>query len=667
MQVTKRKFLGILRRYNIPRIHLQKIADKNDSPLAWAFKLKGAMPQANDLEHSYRIFGILSGLMKRYENNSHNSVVELNKVDYLILFYASLLHDSSKSTDSAIMQEIKELKQDNHKRKDSIFSKFEKCCRYTSDHAVESAHYLELKRRQRKIRFYGLDNNGIRCLLNIIAFHAVGSIHSCFLPKEKLSCKEIFMCLAFWIADVADGTSERVLAATLVSSKARSQKAKARLGIEKVSVNRDLILWEAKRQTPEVKKASSLSNSELTKHRALIQAFGLPSKIVCPRKTGKMCDDEPGLDINDIFLSNLTLQPSDKRAPLLLSSDTLPGLYEKIVEASSHLRVVGSLSHLNHFGPVVLEVKNVEKDKAEEVKIRSEVNRDIAQIKKYTQIWLDPKQGAEKDFHFGYTHGQRIWRYLYPRYKKDLDQKEFQNWQGSISQFRNVVRILKKEGRDARRAYVIIPNPIIDTIGSYFFHKEEMSPALLAIHFMIDGNNKLSGFGLLRAQELSTFFVVNYFEIKSLIDRLSKNLKKKYPKIRPGRIVMMSAFGYFDPNSVLLDKAGICKKTKSDIETYAQELMNSSYNQEFIQLLNDFADKDYIRIETSWCKFFKGALPRNKKLDRVREGIVKLKRNLDKLEEKRIGEGYTVTHPKIKQGKRKAVKRFIEIALEAIG
>lgn len=658
MATIENRFLGILRSLLIDNSVTRQIKENCDSPLHYASRtVKSAIPRANNIEHSCRVLRNCIDIIRE-------SGLTVDRDSYLLLFYASLLHDTAKSYNTEVMNDIERVLAE----KCRLFS------RRSSDHGIRSAHYIDQKHHSidqefdiKKIKLYGLKDSNIRQLFSIIAFHSSGMMHPCFLPPRKLKSKELLVCLIFWVADVADGACDRALAAQSVDERTQEPKTIARLGVERISTKENTIVWRADKQSSELGQAVFMSNYELSKHRLLLQAFGLPDRIICLQKRQKTPRGEVYIDYNDIISANLCLDVSKRRVPLVISGKTLPEVYEKIVGAFSQISVTETPSARHYFGPVVLEVKDIGHDEADKINIRSETGKNIQLIKKYRDIWLDPTKGAEKEFYFGYTHGQRVWRYLHPALEKDLKVGlEFQEWTGEIDQFKNVLRILKTQGPNARESYVVIPHPMIDNHESDFYRKEEMAPALLAVQFMIEEDNRLSGFALLRAQELSTFFVVNYCEVKRLIEKLVDELKDEIRGIKPGRIAMMTAFGYFAPNTVLLDKPRICKKKEKELETYAVNLDNVSKRREFIELLKEFGKNDYIKIETKWCDDFKKYLPDGPKYGKIKQSVSQCKYSLDLLEKKRSEERYSVTQPEIKQEKEEVIEKLVRVIEEVL-
>lgn len=658
MNAMKNRFVKILRKLPIDKDDaIKQIKNELDSPLNYACRnLDKQMPEGNDLVHSFRV---LENCMKIIAE----SRLEITSNGRLSLFYASLLHDIAKSDNEAIRKEIK----DFLKEKCELFLSEE------SDHGIRSAHYIDKKRDmneiEQRIRPYGLENSEVRSLLNIISFHNSGRMHPCFLPL-KLQREELLLCLIFWLADITDAVSARARIPQSVKRKYRSDKDEARGRVNRALIMKNVIIWRAEDESPELEQAVNMANSELSQHRLLLQVFGLPNRITCLQRRKRTPKEDLHVSHDDIASANLCLDVSERPTPLVLSTNTLHELYEEMVEAFCRKRVTETVSSENCFGPVVLEVKDVENDEAEKTNIRSKTGKNFSLIKEYTETWLNPEPKEADKFYFGYTHGQRIWRYLYPHSGADMnillgDARKFQQLEGKIDQFEHILRILK-EGPEARRAYVVIPHLIIDNPGSDFYIQgEEVAPALIAIQFRIEKEYELSGFALLRAQELSTFFVVNYLEVRSLMEKLIERLKHELPDkfadIRKGRIVMLSAFGYFDPNTVLLDKPQICRLGPIDYERYATRLNESDVRKEFTRLLKDF-NKDYIRIETKWCEKIEDYLKRAKYRQKgvMMQAIQELRRDLDKLEKDRGAGGHSITS-EIRSKKGEAVNKFIEI------
>jgi hypothetical protein len=651
MDVTKNRLVRTLGKFSISRDVIKCIKDEPDSPLNYAFcALNKEMPESNDLDHSCRV---LENCMKIILESGS----KITPNGYLLLFCASLLHDVDKSNNAAIKSEVNDVL----KEKCELFSS-EK-----SDHGIRSAHYIDKKLKSKesgqRITPYGLDSSEVRRLLNIISFHHSGRLHPCFLPP-KLQREELSLCLIFLLADKADASAYRARISQSVSREYRSDKDEARSMVNQTEIKKNVIIWRTDKQCPKLEQAKNMANSELSKHRLLLQASGLPNRIICLQKRKRAPKEDLYVSRNDVISANLCFDVSERpTTPLVLSANTLPELYEKLVEASYKVSVPDELLPQNYFGPVVLEVTDVENDEADKINIRSKTGKNYALIKDYTETWLNPDQEAADKFYFGYTHGQRIWKYIYPCSGDDIDtllsdRKKFKELTGEINQFNHILEILEKP--EARRAYVVIPHLIIDNPESHFYIEEEVAPALIAIQFMIEEDQRLSGFALLRAQELSTFFVVNYLEVKSLVEKLTSALMHKFSNIKAGRIVMLSAFGYFQPNTALLDKPEICQLKPTRYQHYASKLAKSAVRKEFIRLLEEFK-KDFIKIETKWCEEIEKYLKETTYAQKgsIIQAIQELKRDLGKVEEERKARGHSITSD-IRSKKREAVDKFIE-------
>ena len=145
--------------------------------------------------------------------------------------------------------------------------------------------------------------------------------------------------------------------------------------------------------------------------------------------------------------------------------------------------------------------------------------------------------------------------------------------------------------------------------------------------------------------------------------KLIPRLRNKFPNIKAGRIVMLSAFGYFEPYTVLLDKPQICQLTETECQEYVSDLNIRKVREQFIELLQEFK-KDYHKIDTKWCEKVKKYLDeaKYKQKDKVIEAIGKLKEDLDKLEKERGGHSIT---SEIRLRKEETVDQFIEIVKKA--
>ena len=628
---------------SIPRSIWDNIRKREKSPLNYFLKCCGELPVSNGLEHSQRV---LTNCFEIIRNSKLETICK--STDLIVLFYASLLHDIDKINKPRINREIKSVL----KKTCTLFREAE------TGHGIRSAHYIEEKYKSKKIVFYGLRKADINRLFNIICFHSTGSIHSCFLNNPvQLKREEILLYLIFWVADIADGAFYRVEPDLTVKRSLLSNKIKARGKVTKVKIKDNLIIWHVDGITKNLTTAARMENENLSSHRLLLMAFGLPYRLTIVANFEKVEKDDY-LEFSDLISDGLCADVKNRNVALLLSEKTLPDLYEMIVDAFCSVSVSKKLSPSpqNYFGPIILEVRNIDTESDEletKTKIRSETKKTISLIKGYTEQWLKMKQGEEKAFYYGYTHGQRIWRYLYPEKKEDYDDlKDIQKWTGKIDQFENIVKLLKAQKSEARRAYAVIAHPIIDNPMSRVGKKEAMAPALICIQFTIEKGNRLSAFALLRSQELSTWFIVNYFEVKKLITELLNRLKNSITNIKAGRIVMMTALGYFHPNTVLLDRPRICKKGVLDWEDYGEHIEDIDKKKEFIDLLDDFAN-DYIKIETEWCEHFKRYLPKKYIKD-----FTKFKKNLDSLARKVKTKGYSPTTESIRSEKKDIVDEF---------
>lgn len=640
MDITHDNFLSILDLVGVRDSEIEKISNKDDSLLKFFWGTLGTLPEGNQKEHSY-------GVLSRSVELVRRSGIAVSPRDYIILFYASLVHDISKS--ETIELDIQKVLKNECK----LFS-------YKNSHGIQSAHYIARKYKDKEVQFYGLVESDIVQLFNIIAFHETGDMHPCFANSRDITRKELLLSLVFFLADIADGACYRVSATRIMDEQLQPHKTKARLRVKEVSIEGDYIVWWVDRSGKAAQNAADGENKKISRHRALLQAFGLPSEIICLKQEGKIRKKEVCFQRSDTITSELCLAVSPKIASRVLSADTLPELYEKIVRAFYLIQASGNPSHSNYFGPLVLEVTDVEADRAKETLIRSEVVKDMKEIDNYVKLWLDDKKDAETEFYYGYTHGQRIWRYVFPSRPDELGaKKSFHDWRGALNQLDRVVEILKEEGPNARRSYVVIPHPLIDNPRSPFYSPEEIAPSLIAIQFVLEPDNKLSAFALLRSQELSLFFLVNYSEMKALLQRLKEQLSGQdgFKDIRRGRIVMMTPLAYFAPDTPLLDKPRICKMKKEAVDSLIRKIDRTAGCQEFIELLRDF-ERDYIKIETAWCEDFRTALSVVKGFNDIRRGLKVLKESLDSLEEERSKKGNSAAYIREKKGE--AVEKFIK-------
>ncbi len=581
------------------------------SPLAYAAKiLRADIDQANDLDHAFRVFKYSRDLM-RVANEPCSAI------DTLVLFYASLLHDLAKSKNPHVQEDIARCL----KSSCPVFEAQE------SDHGIRSAHYIKHRCDENALALYGLKEPGRVMLYNIVAFHSCGRLNDWFgNGSEGRSRQEVLLCLLFRLADIADGAHYRVEAASTVDQKKLAPKVKARSQVSDVLIRHNHVVWRIKKKTPQVEVAAEMENQRLSQMAVLLQAYGLPSQIVL-EKGGKLITSVRTL-VSDESLSSagLRLGHNHRAGPIVLSGENLPDLYEQIVEAFHGVAVAGVPSAKDYVGPLVLEVRNTVHDDVRATKIRSEVGIDIEKVLTYAKQWLASDPGAARNFYFGYTHGQRIRNYRYP-VLEELYQKPAE-WSGSVNQYEHLLKVLRGEKQNARRAYCTVPNPLIGSLGSKIRDSGQLPPSLIAIHFRIEPCNRLSGFALLRSQELSVFSVLNYLEVKSLARNLLKDLRKKM-KLKPGRVVLMSSLAYFDPSSVLLDKPAVCTVGKAILEHYATKINEAATRHKFADLVREYASRNYLEIEVDWAKEFAVSLPsEHSNLKKASENLVKGLRSL---------------------------------------
>lgn len=316
MDVTKDDFLQILRDLDVPGSEIDNIGKNKDSPLNYCWGTLETLPEGNVPEHSYRVLQRCIELVRRSDLAvSTKDTVSVN--DYLILWYASLLHDIAKSRD--IPEQIKA----NVEAECKLFS-HEK-----SDHGVRSAHHLNQELKKGKMQFYGLDSPAIEQVLNVISFHSSGDMHPCFLGSGELTRKELLFCLAFWLADIADGADYRVPATRTMDNKLQSSKTKARRTVKEVSIEKGYIVWWVKKYDDAARDASDIENKKLSKHRLLLQAFGLPSEIICLEQGMKVPTKEACLQYSDIRASNLCLDVSERVPPWCFQLIPCPNFTKK--------------------------------------------------------------------------------------------------------------------------------------------------------------------------------------------------------------------------------------------------------------------------------------------------------------------------------------------------
>ena len=579
------------------------------SPLNYAFDVLRANTDANDIDHSFRVVQHCKAIADKTGR-------KLSQSDRLVLLYASLLHDISKSSDPAIIREIEELL-----CKSNLLFSDQNC-----DHGVRSAHYVEQKQAD-ALKFFGLRTDGVKLMCNIIAFHSAAILHSPFRANQ-VRPGDIFLCLLFWVADISDADPDRGRAPGTVRKENRPAKVEAREQIKKTIIRRDHIQWVVREENKQVEKAKNLANEDLSKHKLLLQAFGLPSEILIT-KEAKNPSCRATLSNEDLGRCGLSLDLKDRKCPLQISTNTLYEAYESIVEAFQNKLVKGQAQFKHYFGPLLVEIRNIDQDEAEKITVRNNHELNLDKIKEYTKFWLDDGPDAAKRFYFGYTHGQRIHKYMYPKIPNDLRNENFYTWTGKREQFKSVERILGEDKKHARRAYVVIAHPIIDNSNKDdAFHNESIvQPALIAIHFRIEANNKLSAFAFLRSQEMSTFFLVNYFELKKLVEQIAAKLSLKH-----GRIIMTTSLAYFDKDTTLFDMPEICRLDELSIGDFGQNIENMGKREALMGMLREVVSRTFIKTEYKWCSTLKKSLP-NGKCAPLKQAIGEMKGALRQISE----------------------------------
>jgi len=368
---------------------------KNNSAIWFLSAFEDDLSHGNGKNHSLRVLKNVLEIVRKY-----NFVGTLTKVDYLILIYTSLFHDMDKWT--------------NKTHTDGITLVTEKDCCLFSDiedgHGIRGAHYLSDRIKEKELSFPGLGKHEVDQLLEIICFHGAGSLHGCFADYTKPTRKELLLFLLFFVADMADDVFPRVAPDSTAPKKAQSARVRARRLIRNVKFGKISIFLHVDKTSKELKEMIKVENEKLHELSPLLIALGLPFKIDLVLK-GKVVPYR--IDVNNcrINFGAFDLKVVNREQPLVLSSSTLPGLYEKIVRAFYKVKVTGKRTHKDCFGPLVFEVTDVENDKAEKTKLRNTQGKTIKTIKDYTIKWLSDKIGDENDFYFGYTHGQRLKAY----------------------------------------------------------------------------------------------------------------------------------------------------------------------------------------------------------------------------------------------------------------
>lgn len=574
---------------------------KSDGIFAAIMKSLHTLDNENYINHSYTVLRLSFDLLK---NKNDLNISEQDKIN---LFYASLIHDIDKTTNKQILDLC--VPQDRSLLKEI--------------HGFGSASYIQnylrtltiISKSGRKLR-----KSEINKICGLLTFHYLNKIDSKFF-NGKISRKDLFLCLVLWLADNADAYDDRTLCLAIPDNQL-NQKQKARSTIKKIFIKNKLIIWKLER-VPDtetltvLKKACHLTNEEIAKNRALLLAYDLPTKIVIIRKTKEPPENEAIISGKEIFqtgLSNNAKLANDSFI-IHISENSLKKAYEQIRHIFSEIYVKDQPDYNNYVGPLVVEIKNVNGEE-KEFTIFNENQPTIAQLKDYAEKFLQSDKKASKDFYFGYTHGQRIKICTYPRDAGDLKKGEtYLDWESFISQFEPVIESLKSLKEDARRAYVVIANPLYDHPKSKWRidyekvkkEKDYVGPAMLAIHFRIEHGNKISAFSFLRSQEMSTFFLVNYFELKILLEEITIELNRRLKrrgrnKFIVGRIVMLSSLAYFDTKTVLLNKPKIALNDYSILRPILKNLNIASERRNFIRMLEEIRDKSFLVLDYKWCE-----------------------------------------------------------------
>lgn len=607
----------------------------NPGPLTYAHSVTSSViSEGNDYEHSIRVLRLCIGF-SRCLPQRHSLTVR----EKLILVYASLLHDISKSKSDDVSNEINSVLHSSC----HLFSNSQ------DDHGIRSAYYLRHKLETKSLRLPGIGPGMLPRLLSVIAYHNSGIMDNGIGPRPT-GIALVKLCMLFRLADIADGERHRVRAGSTVEPVHAAEKTQARALVDEVKITDSSIIWRVSDDTPALRKAVALANETLGPFAMFLQSFCLPYRIVATHR------GQPITVPAEPPLPGPIATSATRNSELILRADSFAALYEKIVLAMHPLGTDGLVTAAHYCGPVVLEVSNPSLEGVIGTPLRNAYDWTVEDVRRCTQTWLSDRRDDAKEFYFGYTHGQRIYRYLYPDAEKELvDPEKFQlsDWTGEIDQFQECVSALRVGGADTRRAYLSIPHPLIDNHNSKYHKDEEVAPSLLAFHFYVESGNRLSGFALLRSQELSLFSLVNFLETITIMDRLISELRGSIPDLVMGRVVMMSSLAYFDPYTTLLRKPKVCTVGHARIRTLCSNIEQTICADELERLLKEYAAHDYLKTETGWCDWLARYLPRPE----WRAAAETLKTRLEDLGERRTkGEPGTV----IVKEKVKAVEAFLE-------
>jgi len=100
MPEEKKDFIKLINKCNALKSSINGF-QKNQSSIDQAIQNLQTVSEANGVHHSYNVFQSCINLEKLLEK-------KLLKNDFLILFYAALFHDLSKSTNPGIKKQIEE-------------------------------------------------------------------------------------------------------------------------------------------------------------------------------------------------------------------------------------------------------------------------------------------------------------------------------------------------------------------------------------------------------------------------------------------------------------------------------------------------------------------------------------------------------------------------------
>lgn len=420
----------------VRRPTLRSLISGRTAPFAYAQSVTTAdIDEANSIGHSLRVLQLcieLSGLLPE----AH----KLNHEDKLVLTYAALFHDLAKSKSDDVSKEIASVMKSECRLYENS----------KTDHGVRSAYYLRHKMSSGAVHLPGLSDRSRSRLLTVIAYHS-STIYDGVLGEVPPDFTTIRLSVIFRLADIADSERLRAQAASTVSKLVSSGKTRARSSVTKVTVSKSGLVWKVAGDTADVRTALAMANEELEPMSTLLQAMCLPYCIRA--RCGRDWIEEP-VPRRSLPSTETTVGQGDQ---IVLRAKTFPELYEKIVRVMCPLSVESVAASQNYCGPILLVVEDAANDRLEKTVLRNDVGWKYEDVVECTSKWLSDSAKAHQDFYFGYTHGQRIYGYLYPKDGAEMPREkqkfDLGGWSGRVNQFASCADMLMDEGPEARRAY----------------------------------------------------------------------------------------------------------------------------------------------------------------------------------------------------------------------